>query len=308
MSFANLKRSAQVQFKQLADKMSQEGKTNYDDNRFWTPDIDKSGSGFAIVRFLPPVDGEETPYVKIFSHGFKHGTKWFIENCPTTIGQSCPVCEANNELWETDIKENQDIVRRRKRQIRYISNIIVLSDAKRPQNEGKIFLFSYGQKIFSKLMGAIEPEFADETPFNPFDFWAGAPFKLKIRNFEGFRNYDKSEFGECGPLSDSDEKLESIWKAEFKLQEFIQPNQFKPYDEIKTKFYSIVKGMPSPQIQRREFGDDSGADNDDTPAPAPARTARPARREEVETPAVNTAPTSPEDDDDFQLFKSLIDD
>ena len=143
-------------------------------------------------------------------------------------------------LWETEIKENQETVRRRKRQIRYISNILVISDAKRPQNEGKVFLYSYGAKIFTKLMNAIEPEFEDEKSFNPFDFWEGAPFKLKIRNVEGFRNYDKSEFGDCEPLFSEDAAMEKVWAAEFPLQEFIQPKQFKGYDELKKKLATIL--------------------------------------------------------------------
>lgn len=305
MSFANLKKTSKMEFKKLAEKMSQEGKSNFEDNRFWTPDIDKSGSGFAIIRFLPAIDGEETPYVKTYSHGFKHGTKWFIENCPTTIGQPCPVCDANSELWETGLKENQDIVRRRKRQVRYISNIMVLSDAKRPQNEGKVFLYSYGQKIFAKLMSAIEPEFADETPFNPFDFWEGAPFKLKIRQVEGFRNYDKCEFGECGVLLDNDEQLEAIWKSQFKLQEFLQVNQFKPYDEIKNKFLGIIKGggFVPPQNTRRDHEDDSGNDNGANDQPSPEKT----RRAPPPAPTASATSTADEDDD-FELFRTLIED
>lgn len=305
MSFANLKKTSKMEFKKLAEKMSQEGKSNFEDNRFWTPDIDKSGSGFAIIRFLPAIDGEETPYVKTYSHGFKHGTKWFIENCPTTIGQPCPVCDANSELWETGLKENQDIVRRRKRQVRYISNIMVLSDAKRPQNEGKVFLYSYGQKIFAKLMSAIEPEFADETPFNPFDFWEGAPFKLKIRQVEGFRNYDKCEFGECGVLLDNDEQLEAIWKSQFKLQEFLQANQFKPYDEIKNKFLGIIKGggFVPPQNTRRDHEDDSGNDNGANDQPSLEKT----RRAPPQAPTASANSTADEDDD-FELFRTLIED
>jgi hypothetical protein len=294
MSFAQLKKSSKTQFKQLADKMGQEGKGgSYNDDRFWEPDIDKSGSGFAIIRFLPAIEGAEMPYVKTFSHGFKNGTKWFIENCPTTIGQVCPVCEANSVLWETGNKENQDIVRKRKRQTRYISNIIVLSDSKRPQNEGKVFLYRYGSKIFTKLMNAIEPEFEDEKVFNPFDFWEGAPFKLKIRNVEGYRNYDKSEFGDCEPLFPEDSAMEKVWKSEYDLGEFLDPKQFKPYDEIKKKFLLTINAPA--QATRKD--DDGGDDN--TPPEAEPKVER--------TSKASTAKTAAEDDDDFKLFSSLID-
>lgn len=293
MSFANLKNSSKVQFKQLAEKMGQEGKGgNYEDNRFWEPDIDKSGSGFAIIRFLPAVEGSEIPYVKIFNHGFKNGSKWFIENCPTTIGQPCFVCESNSELWNTEIKENQEIVRKRKRQIRYISNILVLSDAKRPQNEGKVFLYKYGAKIFTKLMNAIQPEFEDEQSFNPFDFWEGAPFKLKIRNVEGYRNYDKSEFGDNEPLFPDDDAMEKVWKSEYDLSEFVDAKQFKPYAEIKKKFLLAINAP----AQSTKFDEDE----DDTPAPEHVKTPKPQKSE--------TAKTAVDDDDDFKLFSSLIDD
>lgn len=244
---------------------------------------------------MPAIDGAEFPFVKTFSHGFKTGTKWFIENCPTTIGQPCPVCEANSALWETEIKENQDIVRKRKRQTRYISNIIVLSDSKRPQNEGKVFLFSYGAKIFTKLMNAIEPEFEDEKAFNPFDFWEGAPFKLKIRNVEGFRNYDKSEFGDCEPLFPEDSAMEKLWKSEYDLSEFINPKQFKPYSELKKKFLLAINA-PAQVIASEE----SDGEGPVAPEPAPQRVQRESKAEAVRAAV--------DDDDDFKLFSSLIDD
>lgn len=296
MSFSQLKKRSQTNFKQLAEKMSQESKGgSYEDNRFWEPDIDKAGSGFAIIRFLPAIEGAEIPFVKTFSHGFKTGTKWFIENCPTTIGQECPVCEANNALWETGSKENQDLVRKRKRQTRYISNIIVLSDSKRPQNEGKVFLYKYGSKIFTKLMNAIEPEFEDEKSFNPFDFWEGAPFKLKIRHVEGFRNYDKSEFGDCEPLFPEDAAMEKVWKSEYDLSEFLDPKQFKPYAEIKKKFL-IAINAPAQQVKSEEDEDDDAPEPE---APKPQKAPKAAKAE--------TAKAAVDDDDDFKLFSSLID-
>ena len=299
MSFATMKKASKTSFKQLAEKMSNEGKQgSYDDNRFWTPDVDKSGSGYAVIRFLPTAEGGESPYIKLYSHGFKIGNRWMIENCPTSMGNGtpCPVCEANNILWNSGIEENKEIVRKRKRQLKYISNIIVLSDAKHPENEGKVFLFSYGTKIFSKLMNAINPEFEDETSFNPFDFWDGAPFKLKIRNVEGYRNYDKSEFADRSPLFDNDEALEKVWKSQYSLDEFLAVKNFKSYDELKTKFYATLNAPTA--IATKE---DGGDDNDDTPAPPPAsRSAKPA--------ADKPKTTASDDDDDFALFRTMIDD
>lgn len=272
---------------------------NYD-NRFWQPDVDKSGSGFAIIRFLPVAEGEETPYIKLYNHGFKVNGKWYIENCPTSMGPGnpCPVCEANTALWNTGVEENREIVRKRKRTLKYISNIIVLSDAKHPENEGKVFLFNYGAKIFAKLMNAINPEFEDEKSFDPFSFWDGAPFKLKIRNVEGYRNYDKSEFDKCCPLFEDDSAMEEVWKAQYPLQEFLAPKSFKPYEELKTKFYSVINATPVPDS--RENG---GDDDDEIPAKA-----TPARPPKPPAEAVKTAKPKDDDDDDFDLYRSMIDD
>lgn len=237
-SFSSMKTKSKVLFKNLADKMGDEkrGGGFAEDTRFWIPDVDKAGNGFAIIRFLPATDGEDSPFVKLYSHGFKVGTRWYIENCGTTIGEKCPACEENSKLWNTGIPSNQDIVRQRKRRIHYISNILVVSDNKNPDNEGKQFLFKYGFKIFEKIMASIQPEFEDETPLNPFDFWEGANFKIKIRNVEGYRSYDRSEFESPSALFDGDDqKLEQLWKQQYKLKELIAPSEFKPYATLKEK-------------------------------------------------------------------------
>lgn len=251
--------------------------------------------GFAIIRFLPAIEAEEIPYVKMYNHGFKIGSKWFIENCPTTLGQDCPICTANSELWNTGTQANQDIARKRKRKLRYYSNIMVLSDAKRPQNEGKIFLFSYGVKIFAKLMNAIEPEFEDEKSFNPFDFWEGASFKLKIRDDKGFRSYDKSDFGDCEPLFKKDEAMEEVWKNEYPLQELVAPNQFKSYDELKKRFIAtisapVVNAEVESTNEKRQNELNTGDDFN-------KRTAT----------VTKAAEPSTDDDDDYAMFQSLID-
>ncbi len=242
MSFANLKKASKNSFTALAEKMVSEKKGGFsEDDRYWQPDVDKAGNGFAVVRFLPAPDGEDAPYVKMFSHGFKIGTRWYIENCGTTVGGKCPACESNNLKWETGLKSEQDEVRTRKRRQQYISNVLVISDSKNPDNEGKVFLYKYGLKIFEKIMSAIKPEFEDETPFNPFDFWEGANFKIKIRQVEGYRNYDRSEFDEPSVLLDGDDNaLEGLWKQEYSLKELISAAQFKPYDELKKKLNLVL--------------------------------------------------------------------
>lgn len=215
-----------------------------EDNRFWKPELDKAGNGFATIRFLPPpaIDGDEAlPWVKYFDHGFQGPGGWYIENSLTTLGQKDPVSEHNSMLWSTGIEANKELARKQKRRLKYISNIIVISDPSNPSNNGKLFLFRYGKKIFDKITEAMNPQFADEKAINPFDFWAGANFKLKVRKFEGYPNYDKSEFEKASTLFDGDdEKLENLWKSQYSLKEFVDPKHFKSYEELKTKLNRVL--------------------------------------------------------------------
>jgi len=246
-SFANLKRN-RSDIKTLTkaiEATSQPAEAgSKDDTRFWQPEVDKAGNGMAVIRFLPApaVDGDDAlPWVRTFSHGFQGPGGWFIDNCLTTLNEKCPVCEHNNTLWNSGIEANKEIARKQKRKLSYVANILVVSDPTNPSNEGEIRLYKFGKKIFDKITEAMNPEFADETPVNPFDLWEGANFKLKIRNVEGYRNYDKSEFSAKSALHDGDdEKLEALWKKEYSLKEFTERKQFKPYDQLKTRLEKVL--------------------------------------------------------------------
>lgn len=209
------------------------------DDRFWQPTADKAGNGMAVIRFLPApaVDGDDAlPWIRIFHHGFQGPGGWLIDNCLTTLNDKCPVCEHNSVLWNSGIEANKEIVRKQKRKLNYIANIFVVSDPSNPENEGQVRLFKFGKKIFDKITEAMNPEFADETPINPFDLWEGANFKLKIRQVEGYRNYDKSEFSDATALLDGDDsKLETLWKSEHSLKEFTDKTNFKSYDQLKQR-------------------------------------------------------------------------
>ena len=246
MGFNDMKKNSGINSSLLEElnKISN-GKTkdSYKDDRFWKPERDKADNGFAVIRFLPAVDGEDVPFVRVFNHGFKGPGGWMIENCPTTIGLPCPVCEANGELWNSGVESDKDIARNRKRKLQYISNILVVSDPKNPDNEGKVFLYKFGKKIFDKIQEKMQPEFQDEEAVNPFDFWNGANFKLKIRKVGGFVNYDKSEFDSPSPLMDGDDaELETLWKKQYPLQQFIAPDQFKSYDDLKKRLNTVLGG------------------------------------------------------------------
>ena len=245
MSVSTLRKSNTLDklLAQVQTESAPQEKKSYVDERLWKPELDKSGTGQAIIRFLPAPDGEELPWVKVFKHAFQGPTgKWYIENSLTTLGKQDPMSEHNSALWNTGLESDKELARKQKRKLEYYSNIYVVSDSKHPENNGKVFLFRYGKKIFDKIMAAMQPEFEDETPINPFDFWEGANFKLKIRKVDGFWNYDKSEFDSVTALADSDEKLDGIWKTQYSLQEFHAPTNFKSYDELKKRLDDVLSG------------------------------------------------------------------
>ena len=285
MSLSDLKKSnsnfdfLQKELEKIANPEKE--KTSYqEDTRYWRAAVDKAGNGYAVVRFLPAIEGEELPWVRVFSHGFQGPSgRWYIENSLTTLGKSDPVSDANNELWNSGSEANKELARKRKRRLNYISNILVVKDPANPENEGKTFLFKYGKKIFDKINDVMFPAFADEQAVNPFDFWKGANFKLKIRKVEGFTNYDKSEFeGTTELFEGNDDKIEAVWKAEHALQQFVDPSNFKPYEELKKKFDEII-GNTSGAVSNvtetvldhaEKFGPAGGAD--DIPIEQPVST------------------------------------
>jgi hypothetical protein len=218
-------------------------KKSYVDERLWKPQVDKAGNGYAVLRFLPAPEGEELPWVRVWNHAFQGPTgQWFIENSLTTLNQKDPVSEYNSQLWNSGVESDKEIARKQKRKLQYFANVYVVEDTMNPENTGKIMLYRFGKKIFDKLMEAMQPEFADETPINPFDMWEGANFKLKIRKVDGYWNYDKSEFESPSQLKSTDEELEAIYKKEHSLAEFLAPSNFKSYDELKTRLDTVLSG------------------------------------------------------------------
>ena len=245
MSLDTLKRTNSLD--KLLGAVKQENapqeKKSYKDERLWKPELDKSGNGYAVLRFLPAVEGEDMPWSKVWNHAFQGPTgQWYIENSLTTIGKADPVSELNSTYWNTGLESDKEIARKQKRKLQYFSNIYVVSDSKNPHNEGKVFLFRYGKKIFDKLMAAMQPEFEDESPVNPFDFWQGANFKLKIRKVDGYWNYDKSEFEAPSAMFDNDGQIEDVWKKAYALSEFSAPTNFKSYEELKTRLDTVLSG------------------------------------------------------------------
>lgn len=243
MSFANLKRNRAdiASLTKAAEAVGGGQKVSYVDDRFWKPTVDKAGNGYAVIRFLPAPEGEELPWVRYWDHGFKGPTgQWYIENSLTTIGKDDPVSEMNSVLWNSGRDEDKDIARNRKRRLHYVSNIMIVSDPSNPSNDGKTFLYTFGKKIFDKIMDVMQPAFADETPVNPYDFWEGADFKLKIQQVAGYRNYDKSEFAAAKALSDDEAKLETVYNTLYSLSEIVDPKNFKTYEELKAKLNRVL--------------------------------------------------------------------
>ena len=280
MSFANLKKQSKLgsltaKLVKEVEKLNTNGGS---DERLWKLDVDKSGNGYAVIRFLPAPDGEDLPFVKLYSHAFQGPGGWYIENSLTTLGQKDPVSEFNTTLWNNGTDAGKDTARKQKRKLTYISNIYVVKDPANPENEGKVFLYKYGKKIFDKLTAAMQPEFEDEEAIDPFDFWQGANFKLKAKNVAGYRNYDSSEFTATSPLLDDDDALEAIWKKEYSLAELVAADQFKSYDELKKRLEYVLGN----KAQVRQ--DPEVIDEDDDRASA------------EKTVAAASTPTSDEDD------------
>ena len=295
MSFADLKRNKDTMQK-LLDAANATGggeKKSYNDERIWKPTVDKAGNGYAVIRFLPQAEGQELPWVRYWDHGFKGPTgQWYIEKSLTSIGQQDPVSEHNSELWNTGIEANKDTVRRQKRRLHYVVNALVVSDPANPQNEGKVMPYQFGKKIFDKIMDVMQPQFQDEDPINPFDFWAGANFKLKIRQVEGYRNYDKSEFASGTALSQDDDELEGYYNSMHDLTEFTDAKNYKTYDELKTKLDRVLGNQTMTT---------AAAVSLDTAEPAPVMASMEATSPS-ETIAPTTAAEMSEDNDDTMSY------
>ena len=275
MSFSSLKKQSSLG--SLTSKLVKEiEKTSTTrggaDERLWKPELDKSGNGYAVIRFLPAPDGEDLPWAKVYSHAFQGPGGWYIENSLTTIGGKDPVSEYNRDLWNSGNEGDKDVVRRQKRKLSYYANIYVVKDPVNPHNEGGVFLFKFGKKIFDKLTAAMQPEFEDETPINPFDFWQGANFKLKIRKVDGYWNYDKSEFDAPAPLLDDDDALEALWKKQFSLADFTAQSNFKSYEDLERRLKSV---LGQKQAQRPRLDEEVVEEDDPRPTAVAAVTAAP---------------------------------
>ena len=302
MSFANLKnnRTDVSKLANAAAEMSGGKQTTnkYEDTRFWKPTVDESGNGYAVIRFLPAAEGQELPWVRYFDHFFKGPTgQWYVEKSLTTLGNNDPVSEYNSRLWNSGIEEDKETARKQKRRLHYVANIMVVNDPSNPANEGKVFLYDFGKKIFDKIMDKMQPEFPGEEPINPFDFWSGADFQLKIRNVAGYRNYDKSEFKASSPLLEADEtKLEATYNQLHDVSEFTAPSSYKSYDELKQRL-EVVLGQST--------GAGSTVKNDSL-----TQTAEVVAAKEEEPQVIASAPepnitASTDEDDTLSYFAKL---
>ena len=259
MSFSNLKKQSSLgsltaKLVSQVEKMNK-GSNGVDD-RLWKPEVDKAGNGYAVIRFLPAPDGEDLPWAKLYTHAFQASGGWYIENSLTTLGQKDPVSEHNSQLWNSGVDSDKEIARKQKRKLSYYSNVYVVKDPSNPANEGKVFLFRYGKKIFDKITAAMQPEFEDEQAINPFDFWAGANFKIKIKKVAGYWNYDSSEFAAPAPLLDDDDAMEAVWKQEYSLEELVAPDQFKSYEDLKKRLDYVLGLTVAPKRQDPEVIDE----------------------------------------------------
>jgi hypothetical protein len=272
----------------------QANKNKYQDDRLWKIEMDKTGNGYAVIRFLPASNGEDMPWQRVWSHAFQDKGGWYIENSLTTLGNKDPVSEENTRLWNTGVESDKEIARKRKRKLSYYANVLVVSDPKNPQNEGRVALFKFGKKIFDKITEAMQPAFEDETPINPFDFWKGANFKLKLRKVDGYWNYDKSEFESVSPVKSNDDEIKAIWEKQYPLKPFVAADNFKTYDELKEKLNRVISGARSTETVEMA----------DLP---PAQSAAPVKSAEVAQPAASemAMPVASDEDDTLDYFSKL---
>jgi len=303
-NFEALKQNRKSSFDKLTSELSKlnsnsNNQDNSSDDRFWKPDVDKAGNGYAVIRFLPAPKGEDVPFVRIWDHGFQGPGGWYIEKSLTTLNKPDPVSEYNTKLWNSGIESNKELVRKQKRRLSYYSNIYVVKDPTRPENEGKAFLFKYGKKIFDKINEAMHPQYEDEAAINPFDLWEGANFKLKIRQVEGYRNYDKSEFDSTSTLSDDDSTIEKIWEKEYSLQELVDPKHFKSYEELKMRLEKAID-LAGASGSNRSHADQMLQEDEAFPVPQKSAPTKEAPKQ--------SAPWDDDDDEDLSFFKKLAQD
>lgn len=302
MSFADLKSKSMDVSKLVSAANEMTGgsteKKSYGDDRFWKPTVDEGGNGYAVIRFLPAGEGQDLPWVRYWDHFFKGPSgQWYIEKSLTTVGQNDPVSELNSRLWNSGIEDDKEIARKQKRRLHYVSNILVVNDPSNPANNGKVFLYDFGKKIFDKIMDKMQPEFPGEEPVNPFDFWNGADFQLKIRNVAGYRNYDKSEFKAPSALYEADEvKLESTYNQMFDIAEFTDPASFKSYDELKGRL-QVVLG--------EAVGGNAVASTANVSQTAEENVGRSAPEPEIVSAQAPTVGTEEDEDDTLSYFAKM---
>lgn len=306
-SFAKLKQNFSLEKLAESVKKMTDKKTYEDDNEnFWQPTVDKTGTGYAIIRFLPTSENDNDPWIKLYTHGFQSNGGWYIENCPTTIGEKCPVCQNNSTLWNSGIEANKELARQQKRKLTYIANVLIIKDPENPSNEGQVKMFKFGKKIFEKIMDAINPKFHDQEPINPLDFWNGANFRLRICKVDGYRNYDKSEFDSPSKLYDGDDvRLEKLWKSQHCLSDLIKPSVFKSYEELEDRFQRVIgNSVPASKVTDHSY-DSEETYYDSKPTFNNRESAPPT------APVVPQKPVSPmtqfDDDDELKEFSSLLD-
>jgi len=309
MSFANLKKQSSLgslTAKLVKEVEKQNNSGGGGDDRLWKPEMDKTGNGYAVIRFLPAPDGEDLPWVKLYSHAFQGPGGWYIENSLTTNGGKDPVSEYNRELWNSGIDADKDTVRKQKRKLSFYANIYVVQDKANPQNEGKVFLYKFGKKIFDKIMEAMQPEYEDETAINPFDFWQGANFKLKLKKVAGYWNYDSSEFAAPSPLLDDDDALEALWKKQYSLQDLVAADKFKTYEELDKRLKMVLGQKPASRRydeetvdednDRGSFTPDFGSRQESNPVP-------PNLKEELNN--LSSSKSDEDEDDALSYFQKL---
>ncbi len=312
-SFSSFKKSESENFDKLRDQLNKtKNGDRQNDDRFWQPDRGKDGNDYCVLRFLPAPPNEEVPYVKTLSYGFKGPGGWYIENSRGTIGEDDdPVDKMRRALYATGTEADKKIAQKYSRRTNFISNIEIIDYPKHPEMNGKQFLYRYGKKIFDKINDCYNPKFPDEPKFNPFNFWEGADFVLKVTTQDDFPNYDKSEFKTPAPhRGGGDAELEAIWKNLYSLQAFIDPSQYKPAKDLQKRLNKVLgldTELPEPEKEEPKetsFKTDSSRfDKAEVPGTQEVTAAKVAATN-AEHKAKDSPPWAGDADDELDYFKN----
>lgn len=289
MNFKDFKKNKGNFLETLNQKIKESNTTFEPDARYFQVTKDKAGNGVALVRFLP---GKDTPWVRYWSHSFEYNGGWYIENSRTSLKEDDPVSEYNKLLWDSGKEEYKEFVSLKpgtKRKLNYVSNIYVIEDPANPENNGKVFLYQYGAKIYDKIKALMQPSIKTLPPVNPFNPFDGANLQIIIKKVAGYPNYDDTKFIQEGSKLGNDDEIEKIYNQQYDLEDILKESNFKPYEKLKARLIKVLgKNAPLMEEYLSNFGEVVETKKEST-TPPPQK-----KKEEIDVPFDTDTPIDEE--------------